>query len=85
VERRSSEHYKSGHECKGKIILAEALTIRDISLSGIQLETREYLTPNSICRIEITSSDKDKITPLCEVVWSNLMRTEKIWGRSKVY
>jgi hypothetical protein len=77
LERRSSKHYKSGHEYKGKIILAEALTIRDISLSGIQLETIESLTPDSICRIEITSSGNEKISPLCKVVWSNLVRTEE--------
>ena len=32
------------------------------------------LTLNNICRTEITSSDNQKITPLCEVVWSSLTR-----------
>ena len=74
MEKRNSERHKAGDKYKGKVILADAVTIKDISLGGIQLETIEDLTPDNVCRIEITSSDNKKITPLCEVVWSSLMR-----------
>ena len=75
MEKRSSERYKTGDKYKVKVILADAVTIKDISLSGIRLESVENLTPNNIYRIEITSRDNVKITPLCEVIWSSLLRT----------
>ena len=80
MEKRSSEHYKTGHKYKGKLIRADSLNIRDISLSGIQLETIEHLIEDSICRIEITSGDNEKITPQCKVVWFDLLRTEEKEG-----
>ncbi len=82
MEKRSSEHYKTGHKYKGRLILADSLNIRDISLSGIQLETVEHLIPDSICRIEITSGDNEKITPKCKVVWCDLRRTEEKEGET---
>ncbi len=82
MEKCSSEHYKTGHKYKGRLILADSLNIRDISLSGIQLETVAHLIPDSICRIEITSGDNETITPQCKVVWSNLMRTEEKEGET---
>ena len=74
MKGRISERHKTGDKYKGKVILSDAVTIKDISLSGIRLETIEDLTPDNKCRTEITSSDNQKITPLCEVVWSSLMR-----------
>ncbi len=75
MEKRSSDRHKTGDQYKGKVILADKITIKDISLTGIRLESIENLTPNNIYRIEITSRDNEKITPLGEVVWSFLMRT----------
>ncbi len=82
MEKRNSEHYKTGHKYKGRLILSDLLNIRDISLSGIQLETVVHLISDSICRIEITSGDNEKITPQCKVVWSDLMRTVKKEGET---
>ena len=82
MEKRSSEHYKTGHKYKGRLIIADSLNIRDISLNGIQLETVEHLIPDSICRIEISSGDNEKIAPQCKVVWSDLMRTEEKEGET---
>ena len=82
MEKSSSEHYKTGHKYKGILIIADSLNIIDISLNGIQLETVEHLIPDSICRIEITSGDNEKIAPQCKVVWSDLMRTEEKEGET---
>jgi hypothetical protein len=82
MDKRSSEHYKAGHKYKGRLILVDSLNIRDISLSGIQLETVEHLIPDSICRIEITSGDNKIITPQCKVIWSDLRRTEEKEGET---
>ena len=82
MEKRSSEHYKTGTKYKGKLILADSLTIRDISLEGVQLLIMEDLVPETECRIEISSSSDEKITPLCKVVWSSLMRTEERNGKT---
>lgn len=82
MDKRSSEHYKTGAKYRGKLILADSLIIRDISLHGVQLEIMEDLVPETQCRIEITAGNNDKITPLCKVVWSSLQRTEERKGET---
>lgn len=60
MEKRERERLKAGAEYKGRLILANAVTIKDISFSGICVETSERLNTNNNYRIEMISSSKEK-------------------------
>ncbi len=62
MENREGDRFKAGSKYKGKLILADAVTIKDISISGLCLETSERLTINNQYRIEVVDKDKEKMT-----------------------
>ncbi len=62
MEKREGDRFKAGNKYKGKLILADAVTIRDISISGVCLETSERLTTNNLYRIEMVDKDKERMT-----------------------
>ena len=60
MEKRERERLKAGAEYKGRLILANTVTIKDISISGICVETSERLNTNNNYRIEMISGSKEK-------------------------
>ena len=60
MEKREQERLKAGAEYKGRLILANTVTIKDISISWICVETSERLNTNNNYRIEMISSSKEK-------------------------
>ncbi|GMR03366.1 MAG: hypothetical protein BMS9Abin21_204 [Thermodesulfovibrionia bacterium] len=74
---RAFERFKTGDKCKAKLILADDVTTKDISVGGILLETTKRLNINNLYRVQIVSSDSKTITPLALVVRSSLTGTIK--------
>ncbi len=77
MERREEDRFRAGSKYKGKLILADAVIIKDISPGGICFETSERLTINNVYRIEMAAGDKEKITLTGIVVRSFLKGTFK--------
>lgn len=77
MERRDGERFTAGDKYRAKLILADQVTIKDISISGICLETSQRLNTNNIYRIEVFSTKNERITPTCLVVRSFLKGTRK--------
>jgi hypothetical protein len=77
MERREGERFKAGEKYRAKLILAEHVRIKDISVSGVCIETSQRLNTNNIYRIEILSSRSERITPTGVVVRSFLKETRK--------
>lgn len=56
---RVFNRFKTGKRCKAKLVLADEVEIKDISLGGILLETTKRLNINNSYRIQIVSSDNN--------------------------
>ncbi len=73
-------------EKKGELITTEEVKIKDISVGGICLETSQYIDSKKNFKVEIASSDNEKITLTCEVAWSSIVITvEKKDGYISIY
>ena len=61
---RTFERFKPGAKCKAKLIHADEVAIKNISIGGILVETTRRLNVNTNYRIQIISSDNNEvITP----------------------
>jgi hypothetical protein len=56
----------------GKIISSDEGSIKNISETGICLETAQRISTNSIYIIEISNGNEEKKPLTCEVVWTLL-------------
>ncbi len=56
---RVFNRFKTGNRCKVKLVLADEVEIKDISLGGILLETTKRLNINNSYKIQIVSSDNN--------------------------
>lgn len=75
---REFERLKTGDKCKGKLILADDVEIKDISYGGIRIETTRRLNINNHYKIQILSSNKkDLITPVGLLVRAKLKGVTK--------
>jgi len=76
MERRSSNRiynrFKTGDKVRAKLILADEVAIKNISFSGILLETTKRMNINTTYRIQLVSSDNESITPKGMVVRESL-------------
>ncbi len=76
MERRVYLRYKTDDKCcVAKLVTEENVTLKDISMGGIKLQTSQNLAPNRIFRVEIVSGDNETIVPTCEVVWTSLLQS----------
>lgn len=80
MEKRERERLKAGAEYKGRLILANTVTIKDISISGICVETSERLNTNNNYRIEMISGSKEKAALPGKVVRSFIKGTLRQGG-----
>lgn len=70
---RIYNRFKTGGKFRVKLILADKVTIKNISLGGILLETTKRLNINTTYRIQIISSDNNEtLTPKGTVVRASL-------------
>ncbi len=61
---RTFDRFKPGAKCKAKLIHADEVVIKNISIGGILVETTRRLNVNTNYRIQIISSDNNEvITP----------------------
>jgi hypothetical protein len=61
---RTFDRFKPGAKCKAKLIHADEVEIKNISIGGILVETTRRLNVNTNYRIQIISSDNNEvITP----------------------
>src|SRR3989338_3538320 len=61
---RIFDRFKPGAKCKAKLIHADEVEIKNISIGGILVETTRRLNVNTNYRIQIISSDNNEvITP----------------------
>ncbi len=74
---RLFERFKTGNRYNAKLILADDVRIKDISLGGILLETTKHLIMNTKYRIQISSINNETITPSGLVVWASLKNSIK--------
>jgi c-di-GMP-binding flagellar brake protein YcgR len=66
---RIYNRFKTGSKFRAKLILADEVTIKNISFGGILLETTKRLNINTTYRIQIVSSDNNEtLTPKGTVV-----------------
>jgi len=70
MERRQFKRFVADPQYSAKLILAEEVSLKDISLGGLSLRTSLRMSPNSIYRVELVSSDNNRITPAVTVVRS---------------
>ncbi len=72
------DRFKAGDKCKAKLLLADDVKIRDISVGGILLETTKRLNINSRYKIQIDGKlGNEKIMPLGIVVRESMKGTVK--------
>jgi len=75
---REFERLETGDKCKGKLILADDVEIKDISYGGIRIETTRRLNINNNYKIQIVSSNKKElITPVGLLVRAKLKGVTK--------
>ena len=74
---RLFERFKTGDKYSAKLILADDVRIKDISLGGILLETTRRLNINNKYRIQICGISDETISPMGLVVWASLKNTLK--------
>lgn len=74
---RLFERFKTGDKYSVKLILADDVRIKDISLGGILLETTRRLNLNRKYRIQIGGVNDGTISPMGLVVWASLKSTVK--------
>ncbi len=72
---RTFDRFKPGTKCKAKLIHADEVAIKNISLGGILVETTRRLNVNTNYRIQIIFSDNEVITPTGTVVRAFLRGT----------
>lgn len=72
MDRCESKRYSIGAKRGGKIISSDEGSIKNISETGICLETAQRISTNSIYRIELSNVNKEKKPLTCEVVWTRL-------------
>jgi c-di-GMP-binding flagellar brake protein YcgR len=70
MERRQFKRFAADPKYRAKLILADEVLLKDISLGGLSLRTSQRLSPNSTYRVELVSSDNERITPTVTVVRS---------------
>ncbi len=75
---RRFDRFKPGTECRAKLIHADEVTIKNISVGGILVETTKRLNVNNHYRIQIISSDTEVITPSVTVVRAFLRGTTEV-------
>jgi len=86
MEKRVHIRCKIVDERTAELITIERAKIKNISIGGICLETSQHLNTKDSFRVEITSSDNEKITPTCEVSWSSLLiEAEEKEGALSIY
>ncbi len=70
---REFDRLKVDNQCKAKFIHAGKITIKNISLGGLLVDTSKRLNVNNMYKIQIVSpNNKDTITPTCFVLRSFL-------------
>ena len=81
MQARTHKRFESGNILWAETVLSEQVKvknrIKNISMSGICLETSQQLAHDDVYTIEIGSSSKEKIMPAAKVVWSALRSTVK--------
>ncbi len=60
---RIYERFKPNSKCKAKLIYADEVAIKNISLGGILVETTRRLNVNISYRIQLISDENNVITP----------------------
>lgn len=76
---RTFDRFKPGVKCKAKLIHADEVEIKNISIGGILVETTRRLNVNTNYRIQIISSDNNEvITPTGTVARAFLRGTAHI-------
>ncbi len=75
---RTHERFKPNSNCKAKLIYADEVAIKNISLGGILVETTRRLNVNASYRIQIISDESDVITPTGLVTRAFLRGTANI-------
>ena len=69
---RIYNRFKTSSKFRAKLILADEVAIKNISFSGILLETTKRMNINTTYRIQLVSSDNESITPKGMVVRESL-------------
>ena len=69
---RIYNRFKTGSKFRAKLILADEVTIKNISFGGILLETTKRLNINTTYKIQLVSPDNASITPKGAVVRESL-------------
>lgn len=83
---RLFDRFKAGNKYKAKLIIADDIIIKDISLGGVLLETEKHFNVNSTYKIQIKESDTKMIMPTGMVVWATLKGSvNKMLGSAPVY
>ncbi|MDH4028091.1 MAG: PAS domain-containing protein [Nitrospirota bacterium] len=71
-DERKHRRFRINGSYSATISVSDSVRIKDISLSGMRLETLQYLNINNIYDIRIISADGQDLTLTGEVVWSSL-------------
>lgn len=74
---RLYKRFKTGDKCSAKLLLSDDVTIKDISLGGVLLETTKRLDIDSSYRIQIGYKNDETIMPIGLVVRASLKGTKK--------
>lgn len=69
---REHTRVKTGDRYEAKLLLADDVSIKDISSGGILLETSKRLNINSKYRVQIGDRNSKKIKPLAVVIRESL-------------
>jgi hypothetical protein len=70
---RASDRLKPGNLCKAKFVHAGEITIKNISLGGLLVDTTKRLNVNGSYKIQLASPNiEETITPTCYVMRSFL-------------
>jgi hypothetical protein len=77
MDKFESRRYGVGTKRGGKMISSDEGSIKNISETGICLETSQRISTNSIYRIEISNGKEEKKPLTCEVVWTLLKGIRK--------
>lgn len=77
MDKRKRKRFTAGKPYKGRIILAEDIMVKNISESGLCLETFQRVSTNRVYRIQFQPSDNKKVMLTAQAVWSILRGTRK--------
>jgi hypothetical protein len=77
IERRKVKRYSTGSKCRGRIIFLEDIIIKNISDTGMCIETNQPINTNRIYKIQLLPKEDKEAMIKVEVAWAMLRGTRK--------